>query len=121
MVGSSIISASSARIAQKAHSGVSPIIGPSGSVFLSAGTHAFEVQFFECCGVGLPSDASGVDLTLPAGVRYGFAGKVGDANCHGQSVSSLARQFGGLGPAAANLGFPNVQALQDAIKAYCGT
>src|SRR6185436_10614223 len=35
------------------------------SVTLNAGTHTFEVQFFECCG-----GPSGVDLTLPAGVIY---------------------------------------------------
>jgi len=32
---------------------------------LSAGTHPFEVQFFECCG-----GQSGVDLSLGAGVSY---------------------------------------------------
>jgi hypothetical protein len=48
-----------------------------------------------------------------------FAGTPGEANCHAQSVSALARQFGGLNNAAAALGFPSVQALQDAIKAFC--
>jgi hypothetical protein len=48
-----------------------------------------------------------------------FAGTPGEANCNGQSVSVLARQFGGLNNAAAALGFPSVQALQDAIKAFC--
>jgi hypothetical protein len=48
-----------------------------------------------------------------------FAGTPGEANCHGQSVSALARQFGGLNNAAAALGFPLVQALQDAIRAFC--
>jgi hypothetical protein len=38
----------------------------SGSATLTAGTHTFEVQFFECCG-----GPSGVDLTLPSGVTYG--------------------------------------------------
>ena len=42
-----------------------PQIG-TGSATLTAGTHSFEVQFFECCG-----GPSGVDLTLPAGVTYG--------------------------------------------------
>ncbi len=49
-----------------------------------------------------------------------FAGTPGKANCHGKSVSALARQFGGLNAAAADLGFASVQALQDAILAYCG-
>jgi hypothetical protein len=48
-----------------------------------------------------------------------FAGTPGEGNCHGQSVSALARQFGGLDNAAAALGFPSVQALQDAIIAFC--
>jgi hypothetical protein len=49
-----------------------------------------------------------------------FAGTPGKPNCHGQSVSALARQFGGLDGAARALGFPSVQALQDAIRAFCG-
>ena len=50
----------------------------------------------------------------------GFPGTPGQANCHGQSVSALAQRYGGLDAAAATLGFPSVQALQDAIKAFCG-
>jgi YVTN family beta-propeller protein len=41
-----------------------------------------------------------------------FAGIPGKANCYGQSVSALAR-------AAAALGYPSVQALQNAIAEYC--
>ena len=48
-----------------------------------------------------------------------FAGTFGKANCHGQSVSALAQQFGGLNNAAAAMGFPSVQALQGAILAFC--
>jgi uncharacterized repeat protein (TIGR03803 family) len=47
-----------------------------------------------------------------------FAGTPGKPNCHGQSVSELARQYGGLAAASATLGV-NVQALQNAIAAYC--
>jgi hypothetical protein len=50
-----------------------------------------------------------------------FAGTPGKANCHGQSVSALAQQFGGLNNAAAALDFPSVRALQDAIQAFCGS
>jgi hypothetical protein len=50
----------------------------------------------------------------------GFAGTPGQANCHGVSVSALARQFGGLSAAASALGFSSVQALQDAIQGFCG-
>jgi hypothetical protein len=49
-----------------------------------------------------------------------FAGTPGKSNCHGKSVSALARQYGGLNNAAAALDFPSVSALQDAIMMYCG-
>jgi len=49
-----------------------------------------------------------------------FAGTAGNANCHGKSVSALAKQFVGLNAAAATLGFSSVEALQDAIKTFCG-
>ena len=49
-----------------------------------------------------------------------FAGTPGKANCFGQSVSALARTFGGFSRAAAALGFPSVGALQNAILAFCG-
>jgi hypothetical protein len=42
-----------------------------GSAALTAGTHSFEVQFFECCG-----GPSGVDLLLPEGVTYQEGGGV---------------------------------------------
>jgi uncharacterized repeat protein (TIGR03803 family) len=48
-----------------------------------------------------------------------FAGTPGKANCHGESVSALAQQSGGLVAAAAVLGYPSVRALQEAIMAYC--
>jgi hypothetical protein len=49
----------------------------------------------------------------------GFAGTPGQKNCHGKSVAALVNQFGGLNQAAAALGYPTVQALQDAIQAFC--
>jgi YVTN family beta-propeller protein len=49
-----------------------------------------------------------------------FAGTPGKANCHGQSVSALARKYGGLNGAAAALGYPSVSALQNAMMAFCG-
>ncbi len=48
-----------------------------------------------------------------------FAGTPGFSNCHGQSVAAVAQQFGGLNAAAVALGFPSVQALQTAIRAFC--
>jgi hypothetical protein len=59
---------------------------------------------------------SGVSLTI----SQKFAGTPGKANCHGQSVSALAGQYGGLNAAAAALGFSRVTALQNAIMAFCG-
>jgi hypothetical protein len=49
-----------------------------------------------------------------------FAGTLGSADCEGKSVSALVKQYGGLDAAAKALGYPNVSALQDAIRAYCG-
>jgi hypothetical protein len=49
-----------------------------------------------------------------------FAGTPGKANCTGQSVSALAKQYGGLNNAAEALGYPSVSALQNAIMGYCG-
>jgi hypothetical protein len=69
--------------------------------------------------VGGPADNGGVGAawvyTQPV-----FAGTPGKANCHGKSVSGLAKQFGGLNAAAAALGFSSVGALQNAILAFCG-
>jgi len=48
-----------------------------------------------------------------------FAGTPGKPNCFGQSVSALARQYGGLNAAAAALGYPSVRALQKAIMDFC--
>jgi hypothetical protein len=50
-----------------------------------------------------------------------FAGTLGKANCHGQSVTALAGEYGGLNNAAAALGYSSVSALQNAIMAYCET
>jgi CHRD domain len=62
---------------------------------------------------------------FPAGEIRGqivlvFAGTPGNANCSGQSVSALSRQFGGLDAAAAALSFPSTGALQNAVLAFCG-
>jgi uncharacterized membrane protein len=52
-------------------------------------------------------------------VPIAFAGMPGRPNCHGKSVSALARQYGGLDAAAAALGFSSVSVLQNAISAFC--
>lgn len=48
-----------------------------------------------------------------------FAGRPGNASCDGQSVSALARQYGGLSAAAVELGFASVDTLQNAIVGFC--
>jgi len=54
-------------------------------------------------------------------IRPSFAGTPRFSNCTGVSASALSIQYGGtLGAAAAALGFPSVQALQNAIRAFCG-
>jgi len=75
-----------------------------------------------------PNTADGVftfGLTASPGVQVpvtpvaSFAGTPGQANCHGKSVSALAKQYGGLDAAASALGYSSVQALQDAIREFC--
>jgi hypothetical protein len=82
-------------------------------------------------GGGGGSYDAGTDQILVAGVWTGngeviinlfspvFAGTPGKANCHGKSVSALARQFGGLKRAAEALGYASVDALQNAIMEFC--
>jgi hypothetical protein len=47
------------------------------------------------------------------------AGTPGQANCHGETVSALARQFGGMNAASVVLGYSSVDALQAAIGVFC--
>jgi hypothetical protein len=47
------------------------------------------------------------------------AGTQGEANCHGQTISALARQFGGLHGAASVFGSSSVQAVQNAVVLFC--
>jgi hypothetical protein len=69
--------------------------------------------------VGIGPVAFGQFIQPPLKPPLILAGKPGTANCHGQSVSALAQQFGGLAHAADTLGFASVKALQDTIKAFC--
>jgi hypothetical protein len=47
------------------------------------------------------------------------AGISGEPNCHGDSISAMATQFGGIHSAASTLGFSSVDALQDSFKEFC--
>src|SRR5207248_708276 len=62
--------------------GAHAVQAASGSATLVAGTHSFEVQFFEVFG-----GPSGVDLGLPEGVTYGDCGLV--ASCDPPSGSNF--------------------------------
>jgi hypothetical protein len=52
--------------------------------------------------------------TIPA------AGMPGQANCHGQTVSAMAKEFGGIDASASTLGYSNVDALQNGVRVFCG-
>jgi hypothetical protein len=41
-------------------------------------------------------------------------------NCIGQSISFLARQFGGIAHDAAALGYASVADLQNVVRNHCG-
>jgi len=69
---------------------------------------------------GNPSPAFNMTFSL-AGETIPNAGTPGQANCHGRTVSALARQFGGIDAAASALGFSSVASLQDTLKAFCRT
>lgn len=92
------------------------------------------LQLFGCAG--FPSSGRGcsaLNFLYPPSLNPGatilggeasvsfpiFAGTPGKANCHGQSVSGIAQQYGGLSGAAAALDYSSVSALQDAISVYC--
>ncbi|MEN3369131.1 MAG: hypothetical protein V7609_1274 [Verrucomicrobiota bacterium] len=49
-----------------------------------------------------------------------FVGMPGNANCHGASVSALAKKYGGTAKAATALGFKSVNDLENAVRGFCG-
>ena len=73
------------------------------------------------CTLNVPAGCGTVFKLVGTGfvVPVAFAGTPGKPNCHGRSVSALAKQYGGLAAAAAALGFPSVGARQDEIRAFC--
>ena len=54
-----------------------------------------------------------------AGDTIPEAGIPGEASCHGESVSALATQFGGIRSAASTLGYSSVRALQRSLREFC--
>lgn len=55
-----------------------------------------------------------------AGNTIPEAGTPGQKNCHGQTVSAMANEFGGIDASASTLGYSSVDALQDGIRVFCG-
>jgi FG-GAP repeat len=70
--------------------------------------------------IGGPFDDSQTGAVWVFSQEPAFAGTPGSSNCQGQSVSALAKQYGGLSNAAAALGFDSVSALQNAVGEFCG-
>jgi len=54
-----------------------------------------------------------------AGDTIPGAGIPGDPSCHDDTISALARQFGGIRNAASVLGFSSVAALQESFGEFC--
>ena len=104
---------------------VSPALGPGVSTGIqdlgpvSAGSHTVGVQ-----AEGVVGGCNAGDLVSWAGTlnitTATFAGTPGQSNCHGKSVSALARQYGGMSAAASALGYASEHDLQTAIHAFCG-
>lgn len=99
------------------YSGGAGAVGGSGGGLGGAGGGGLSDEGTDAIVVGDIWPGNGkVVITIVAPV---FEGTPGKSNCHGQSVSSLAQQFGGLDGAAAALGYANVNALQEAIQEFC--
>jgi hypothetical protein len=54
-----------------------------------------------------------------AGDTIPRAGTPGKPNCHGHSISAMARQFGAIGHAALSLGYFSVDALERGGSVFC--
>ena len=67
---------------------------------------------------GTPAPTFNMAFSL-TGETVPEAGTPGQPNCHGQTISALAHQFGGIEAAASVLGFSSVQALQNAFALFC--
>jgi hypothetical protein len=54
-----------------------------------------------------------------AGDTIPGAGTPGRPNCHGKTISAMAREFGGIAHAALRLGYFSVDALQEGVSVFC--
>jgi hypothetical protein len=72
--------------------------------------------------IGTPAAGPTFNMTFSlSGNTIPAAGEPGQANCHGKTVSALALGPGGMSEAAGALGAASVDALQTAIRLYCGS
>jgi len=108
--------------------------GPTQTIALGAGSMAIDkIPVADCTDQslppkrittdqrGFPRPDSGENICDIGAYesQESFAGTPGAPNCYGKSVSALSNQFGTLNAAASALGFSSVQALQNAITAFC--
>jgi YVTN family beta-propeller protein len=98
-------------------------VSPDGSAVYVANFGANTVSVIDTASKAVTKTITGFSGPVAFGAFIGpapkFAGTPGFSNCHGVSVSALSIQYGGLSAAAKALGFPSVQALQNAIKTFC--
>src|SRR5207249_8040670 len=97
-----------------------PIVSPPGTVF--AGDLQAWIRNSNLAPDWLRIGTDIIDGATPPTFNMAFsltgetipaAGTPGRPNCHGQSISALAHQFGSIDAAASALGFSTVKALQN--------
>jgi YVTN family beta-propeller protein len=102
--------------------------GPYGVAVTPDGSKVYVVNSGDNTVSAIDTATNMVVAVLPVGenptafgvfIQPRFAGTPGHRNCHRKSISALAHTFDGLNAAAIALGFPTVQALRTAVKAYC--
>lgn len=72
--------------------------------------------------IGTPAAGPTFNMTFSlSGDTIPEAGTPGQPNCHGKTVSALAREFGGMQGAAVTLDAASVDALQESINLFCGS
>jgi hypothetical protein len=87
-------------------------VNSSANFLLGSGSHSLTIQ-----AIASPYNGGAAFFRVQNIV---FAGDPSKANCIGKTVSAFSNQYGDLEAAVAAFGYPSVQALQDAIKAFCG-
>ena len=70
--------------------------------------------------VGSPIPVGKFPAPFGVFIQPRFAGTPGYSNRQGQSIAALAKQFGDINTATSALGYASVQALQTAIRTFCG-